>query len=86
MPTDKGISQQVKTAAFTISCCPTCGSSDLRKTRRNWTGEARGKSYMVPQLDFYECPACGERIYDRESMRLLQSFSPAFTAHQRRSA
>jgi len=41
-------------------------------------GEFRGQPYTVPDLEFYECPDCGERIYDREAMRKIEAYSPAF--------
>jgi YgiT-type zinc finger domain-containing protein len=61
-----------------ITVCPTCGGSNIKKTRQDWTGEFRGQPYTVPDLEFYECPDCGERIYDREAMRNIESCSPAF--------
>ena len=32
-------------------------------------------------LEFHECPACGEKVFDREAMRKIQTHSPAFAAH-----
>ncbi|MBI4557292.1 MAG: YgiT-type zinc finger protein [Candidatus Hydrogenedentes bacterium] len=62
-----------------ITVCPTCGSGKIRKMRGTWTGRFRGHSYTVPSLEFYECPVCGERVYDREAMRMIEDRSPAFT-------
>jgi len=61
-----------------ITACPTCGSTEIKKVRRDWSGEYRGRSYKVPALEFYECPVCNERVYDREAMRKIESYSPAF--------
>ncbi len=61
-----------------ITICPTCGSDKIRKVQRDWTDEFQGQSYTVPALEFYECPNCGERIYDREAMRRIEACSPAF--------
>jgi len=36
----------------------------------------------VPNLEFYECAKCGERVYDREAMRKIEAYSPAFVQHQ----
>jgi predicted RNA-binding Zn-ribbon protein involved in translation (DUF1610 family) len=33
----------------------------------------------VEKLEFHECPACGEKVYDREAMRAIEDKSPAFT-------
>ena len=61
-----------------IRACPTCGSTRIKLVRRKWTGQYDGKSYSVPSVQFYECPNCGERIYDREAMRKIEAISPAF--------
>jgi YgiT-type zinc finger domain-containing protein len=67
-----------------IKICPSCGSEKIRKVRRKWSGEHRGQEYFVPALEFFECPTCGERIYDRDAMRTIEAHSPAFTLHRAR--
>jgi hypothetical protein len=37
-----------------------------------------GKPYTIPNLEFYECPDCGEHIYDRVAMRKIEAHSPAY--------
>jgi YgiT-type zinc finger domain-containing protein len=66
-----------------ITVCPSCAGSKVRLVQRDWTGEFEGQSYTVPRLDFYECPDCGERIYDREAMRRIEACSPAFAKRRR---
>ena len=61
-----------------INICPTCGSEKIKKVRRNLMGRFAGRSYAVPSLEFYECPDCGEKVYDREAMRKIEATSPAF--------
>lgn len=61
-----------------ITTCPSCGSKKIKKVRRNWTGESQGQTYTVPELEFHECPKCGEKIYDRDAMRKIEAHSPAF--------
>jgi YgiT-type zinc finger domain-containing protein len=63
---------------MTIKRCPNCGSDRITKALRNWSGEFRGKTYLVEGLEFYECPVCGERVFDREAMRKIEAHSPAF--------
>lgn len=63
---------------FRISACPTCGSNTIRKVRQDLLREYEGASYVVPDLEYYECPVCGERVYDREAMRRIEVHSPAF--------
>ena len=62
-----------------IKTCPSCGSAKIKKLRRKWTGEYKGQPYCVENLEFHECPDCGEKIYDREAMRKIEANSPAFT-------
>ena len=65
---------------FTIKICPSCGSNRIARVRRDWTDEFGGSRYTVPDLEYYECPACGERVYDRDAMRKIEACSPAFRA------
>ncbi len=65
-----------------ITICPTCGSDKIKKVRRKWTGKVQGKTYTVPDLEYYECPHCGEKVYDREAMRKIEARSPAFSKRQ----
>jgi len=61
-----------------VSECPTCGSTRIKKLRRNWRDTYRGKAYVVPNLEFWECPDCGERLYDRDALRKIEAHSPAY--------
>jgi YgiT-type zinc finger domain-containing protein len=61
-----------------ISICPVCGGERIKKVRRDLIGKFAGRSYAVPSLEFYECPDCGEKVYDREAMRKIEARSPAF--------
>ncbi|MBN2272420.1 MAG: YgiT-type zinc finger protein [Sedimentisphaerales bacterium] len=61
-----------------ITICPSCGSNKIKKVRRNWSGTFQGRSYTVRSLEFYECPVCAERVYDRQAMRKIEDHSPAF--------
>jgi YgiT-type zinc finger domain-containing protein len=61
-----------------ITTCPSCDSKKIRKVRRNWTGQFKGQTYTVPNLEYYECPDCGEKVYNREAMRRIEEYSPAF--------
>jgi YgiT-type zinc finger domain-containing protein len=56
---------------------PTCGSGKIKAVRRRWTGKFQGQTYSVLRLEFHECPACGEKVYDREVMRKIEAYSPA---------
>jgi ribosomal protein L37AE/L43A len=62
-----------------LKSCPTFGSRRIQKLRRDWESEFEGKPYKVQALEFYECPVCGEHVFDREAMRKIESASPAFS-------
>jgi len=62
-----------------IQSCPTCGGKRLLRVRRDLVREYKGQSYEVPDLEFEECPDCGEKLFDREAMRRIESCSPAFS-------
>jgi YgiT-type zinc finger domain-containing protein len=61
-----------------ITTCPSCGSKKIKRVRRDATRNFKGKEYTVPDLEYYECPDCGEKVYDREAMRQIEAHSPAF--------
>jgi YgiT-type zinc finger domain-containing protein len=69
---------------ITITSCPTCGSKRIKKVRRNWTDDFQGQTYTVPNLEYHECPACGEKLYDRYAMRKIEAHSPAFAKARRK--
>lgn len=46
--------------------------------RRNWVDEFQGQTYVVPDLEYHECPDCGERVYDPQAMRKIEAHSPAY--------
>ena len=69
-----------------ITICPTCGSDKIKKVRRNWTSCGPNQTYTVPSLEYYECPACGEKVYDREAMRKIAAHSPLLAKRQERKA
>jgi YgiT-type zinc finger domain-containing protein len=65
-----------------ITRCPSCGSGKIEKVQKDWTGEYRGKKYSVEALEFYECPVCGELLFDRDAMHRIEARSPAFRQHR----
>lgn len=46
--------------------------------RRDWVDEFQGQTYVVPDLEYHECPDCGERVYDPQAMRKIEAYSPAY--------
>lgn len=65
-----------------ITICPTCGSDEIKRLRRRWTGKVEGKTYTVPALEHHECPHCGEKVYDREAIRKIDAYSPTYSREQ----
>jgi YgiT-type zinc finger domain-containing protein len=71
---------------ITITECPTCGSSKITNVKKDWIGSYNGRKYMVPSLEYYECPNCNEKIYDKNAMKRIQEKSPAFKKHPPKKA
>ena len=65
-----------------ITTCLSCGSGKIKKVKKNWKGKFQGQKYTVPSLEYHECPSCGEKVYDREAMRKIESHSPVFANNQ----
>ena len=60
-----------------ITVCPSCGSDNIHRQEGAVTGMYHGQLYVIPSISFYECPDCGEKIYDREAMRAIERSSPS---------
>jgi YgiT-type zinc finger domain-containing protein len=71
-----------------ITICPSCGSKRIKRVRRNWTGRFQNETFAVPDLEYYECPDCGEKVYEPEAMRRIEEYSPTYrkTRVKKRSA
>ncbi|MGD9765662.1 MAG: YgiT-type zinc finger protein [Candidatus Binatia bacterium] len=74
------------TTAPQITRCPTCGSAKIRRVRKTVTRTPAGRSYVLPDLAFWECPTCTERVYDRAAMCQIEAHSPAYQKPRRTAA
>jgi YgiT-type zinc finger domain-containing protein len=63
-----------------------CGSTRIRRVRRDVKGNYKGKPYIAKSVEFEECPACGERLYDLEAMRKLESARAEVSTRRKRVA
>jgi YgiT-type zinc finger domain-containing protein len=63
---------------FLIKICPTCGSDKIKRVVRDVVRKYKDQSYTVPAVEFYDCPNCGEKVYDREAMQKIEAYSPAY--------
>lgn len=63
-----------------IRTCPTCGSKRIKRVRRGVARTVGGEKYVVPGVEFHECPDCGEKLYGRQAMQKLESFRPKIKA------
>ena len=71
---------------FKITICPTCGSEKIKKLKKKWSSEFKGQKYSIPLLEYYECPDCNEKVYDRNAMQQIQEKSPAMKTRKKRKA
>lgn len=65
-----------------LTVCPNCGNKNLKKVRKAVTGTRHGKRYAVSAVEFYECPDCGERIYDPAAIRQIEQHSHVRSKHR----
>ena len=61
-----------------IKTCPTCGSDKIKRVVRDVTRKYKGQAYIVPKVGFYDCPNCGEKVYDHEAMLKIRAYSSAY--------
>jgi len=69
-----------------IKTCPTGGSRSIRLVGKDDRGRFKGKAYVAPDVEYYECPACGEKLFGREAMRRIESFRPSRRTRKRKVA
>lgn len=69
-------------ARLKLSLCPSCGNKNLKKVRKAVSGTRQGKRYSAPAVEFYECPDCGERIYDSSAIRQIEQHSSVSSGHK----
>lgn len=55
-----------------LTFCPTCGSKGIKRVRKAVIGTRQGTRYSVPNVEFHECPDCGERVYDSLAIRQIE--------------
>ncbi len=65
-------------AKLQIKTCPTCGSDKIRRVVRDIIRKYKEQVYTVPKVELYECPNCGEKVYDHEAMLKIEACSPAY--------
>lgn len=58
-----------------ITTCPTCGGKRIKKVRKTVTGTREGRRYSAPDIEFYECPDCDEKVYEAEAIRQIEKYS-----------
>jgi len=44
-----------------------------RETTPQLGGDFEGKHYVVPDLEYYECPACCELVFGGEAVRTIDA-------------
>lgn len=63
---------------LSLKTCPTCGSDKIQLVVKDVTRKYKGQTYTVPAMEFYECPNCGEKVYDRVAIQKIEAHSPAY--------
>lgn len=65
-----------------LTVCPNCGNKNLKKVRKTVSGTRHGKRYSAPDVEFYQCPDCGEQIYDPPAIRKIEEHSHVPLKHK----
>jgi YgiT-type zinc finger domain-containing protein len=47
-----------------LKTCPICSGKRIHKVRRVFSQTVEGREVRIPNIECFECPDCGERIYD----------------------
>ena len=55
-----------------LSKCPTCGSTRIKFVRSDYTLKANRHLLVVPKLERYECPSCGEVLFDYDGIKRIE--------------
>lgn len=71
---------------MTITKCPTCGSAKIRKVQRDVCGQFAGRPYRAIGVRVYQCPVCGEEVYDPVAMEKIEHARMATRERRRASA
>lgn len=66
-----------------ITECPSCASPRIKHVRKNLRRTWKGHAYVVPNLEHWQCPDCGEHVYDRDAMQRIEAHSPAYAKRRR---
>ena len=61
-----------------IKTCPTCGSDKIQLVVKDVIRKYKVQTYTVPAVELYECANCGERVYDRAAIQIIEAYSPAY--------
>lgn len=69
-----------------ISTCPTCGSTQIRRVKRDIESKRGPAPYTARGIEVDECPACGERIFGPEALAAIAAQKPGRQPEQKRSA
>jgi YgiT-type zinc finger domain-containing protein len=66
-----------------IKTCPTCGSRQIKRVRGPLKRKHNGRSFVVPNVEYFACPQCGEKLFVPAAMDKIQAASPAFAKPDR---
>lgn len=61
-----------------ITVCPTCESRRIQRVRKSIVRIYKKKRITIPDVEYYECPDCGEELYDQDAMRIIEAHHPVY--------
>lgn len=59
-----------------INRCPICGSTRVRRVKRDIVSNRPGGSYVARDIELEECGTCGERLFSPEALEAIERQRP----------
>lgn len=54
--------------------CPNCGSRGIKRVRKSFRANVKGRAIVVPDVEREICPDCKAEYFDREANIAIDSY------------
>lgn len=65
-----------------INKCPLCESDEISLVTKDHSRKIKGNKFVIPDITFYECSACGELFFPKEAMQKMDEYIAKKTSKQ----
>jgi len=59
---------------LTLKRCPNCGSRSIRRVRKSFRANMKGRLFIVPDVEREICPDCRAEYFDREANIAIDAY------------